>query len=129
MSLKKIRFLKYLLPAAALLVCIAILFLESQTWIVRRWVDDAVYDNWNHYLACEDLPSVAEAERIISENQDVIHQIEVINPGYVGVELDSPCLGKADIVFWYGSHQDRLQIERLIGGGDFFGIPYRLHNR
>lgn len=56
-------------------------------------------------------------------------QIEQVNPGLVGVEIDHPCPSHADIVFWYASHQDRLAIEEFIGGDTFFGIPYRLQNR
>ncbi len=117
------------LPAIALVACVGILLVESQTKVLRRWIDDVIYDNRNHYLPCERLPSVYETERVIQEHQDVIRQIEQVNPGFVGVEIDHPCQSHADIVFWYASHQDRLAIEDIIGGITFFGIPYRLQNR
>jgi hypothetical protein len=48
----------------------------------------------------------------------------------VGVEIDTTsCQGRADILFWYVSHQDRLEIKELIGSETFFGVPYRLENR
>ena len=60
---------------------------------------------------------------------DVIHQIEQVNEGFVGVEIDHPCPDHADIIFRYASHNNRLSIEETIGDELFFGIPYRLQNR
>lgn len=66
----------------------------------------------------------------MEEHPEVIRKIEQINPGFVGVEMDtSICPGKADILFWYGTHEERLLIEKLIAGETFYGIPYRLQNR
>ena len=63
-------------------------------------------------------------------HQADIQKIEQVNPGFVGVEIDaSTCPGKADILFWYGTHQDRLLIEDIISGDAFYGVPYRLQNR
>jgi hypothetical protein len=129
MTGKQKRLLTVFLLAVTLVACIVILLLESQTNVMRRWVDDAIYDNWNHYLPCEKLPSVAEVESTIREHQQVIHQIEQVNPGFVGIEIDYPCPDHADIIVWYASHQDRLTIEEIIGNNDLFGIPYRLQNR
>ena len=68
--------------------------------------------------------------QVVDEHQDLIQEIEQMNPGFVGVEIDTfTCLGKADLVFWYGGHEERLAIERIINNDTFFGIPYRLHNR
>jgi len=36
------------------------------------------------------LPPVSEVERIVQEQQDAIRQIEAVNPGLVGVEVN-PC--------------------------------------
>lgn len=109
--------------------CIGILFIEAQTKMIRRWVDDVVYDNQNHYLACEQLPSSAEVEQVLEEHQDVIEQIEALNPGFVGVDVNTCDAGHADLTFWYGSHQDRIVIEQMIGADTFFGVPYNLQNR
>jgi hypothetical protein len=76
------------------------------------------------------LPSEAEVRQAVDEHQDVLTEIEQIHPGFIGVEMDnSVCPGKADLLFWYGTHQDRLQIENRIAGKTFYGIPYRLENR
>jgi hypothetical protein len=113
-----------------IVTCLAIFAIESQTKIFRRAIDNFVFDNWNHYLPCSKLPSELEVNTIFRQHLDVISSIEQINPGMVGVEVDSStCPGKADLVIWYPSHTDRLAIERNIASGTFFGIPYRLQNR
>ena len=113
-----------------LILCVGIWIFEAQTKFFRRAYDEIVLDNRNHYLSCEQLPSEVEVMQVMEEHQDVIKKIEQINPGFVGVEMDtSTCPGKADVVFWYGTHEDRLLIEDIIAGETFYGIPYRLQNR
>jgi hypothetical protein len=112
------------------LVCLGISFVEAQTKIIRRLVDNYIYDNENHYLPCDELPTEGEALAVVREHQAVIRAIEAVNPGFVGVEIDtSTCPGRADLLFWYGTHQDRLDIKAIIDGDTFFGIPYRMNNR
>ncbi len=111
-------------------LCIIVILIEAQTNSIRRIFDDFIYDNQNHYLSCEKLPNKAEVAKIIAEHQDVIRDIEAVNPGLVGVEIDTTaCQGKADIIFWYASHENRLAIQEIIADETFFGIPYRLQNR
>ena len=112
------------------MLCAGILIVESQTRFFRKTYDEVVLDNRNHYLSCEQLPMETEVRRVMEAHQDVIEKIEQINPGFVGVEVDtSTCAGKADIIFWYGTHQDRLLIESIISDDTFFGAPYRLRNQ
>lgn len=107
-----------------------LLIYESRTKFFRKTYDEVVLDNRNHYLACEQLPSESEVRRVMEAHQDVIVKIEQINPGFVGVEVDlSTCPGKADIIFWYGTHPDRSLIESIISDDTFYGIPYRLRNQ
>jgi hypothetical protein len=104
--------------------------IEAQFKVLRRAYDNYVLDNRDHYLACKDLPTKTEVERTIEQHQDVIQQIEQVAPGFVGFEIDSStCEGKADLLIWYGSHQQRMEIEKIIGGDTFFEVPYRLQNR
>jgi hypothetical protein len=113
-----------------LILCVGIWILEVQTKFFHRAYDEIILDNRNHYLPCEQLPSEAEVSQIMEDHQDLIKKVEQIHPGFVGVEMDtSICLGKADILFWYGTHKDRIQIEDIIAGETFYGIPYRLENR
>lgn len=102
---------------------------ETQTKIIRRTIDNFVYDNRYHYLPCERLPAVADVDRVIQEHQAIIRSIEQVHPGFVGVEVASVCPGKADVVIWYASHTDRVTIESIIDDDTFLGLPYRLQNR
>ena len=114
----------------ALILCMGIWILEAQTKFFRKIYDEVILDNRNHYLSCEQLPSEYEVRQVMKTHQDVIEEIEQINPGFVSMEVDtSICLGKADILFWYGTHQDRLQIESIIADNTFYSIPYRLANQ
>ena len=113
-----------------LILCVGIWILETQTKFFRKTYDEVVLDNRNHYLSCEELPTEAEVRQVMEAHQDVIARIEQINPGFVGVELDtSTCPGKADIIFWYGTHQERVAIESIINDDTFYGVPYRLVNQ
>lgn len=97
---------------------------------MQRGYDNFILDNRNHYLSCNDLPTKGEVERIVEQHEDAIQKIQQIAPGFVGVEIDSlTCEGKADLLIWYGTHQQRLTIEEIIAGDTFFGVPYRLQNR
>ena len=115
---------------STLILCVGIWILEAQTKFLRRSYDEIVLDNRNHYLSCAQLPTEAQISRVIEEHQDAVKRINQINPGFVGMEIDtSTCPDKADLLFWYGTHQDRLRIEDTIAGETFYGIPYRLQNR
>ena len=112
-----------------LILCIGSWILEAQTKFFRRAYDEIILDNRNHYLSCEQLPPETEVRRVVEAHQADIQKIEQVNPGFVGMEIDaSTCPGKADILFWYGTHQDRLLIEDIISGDAFYGVPYRLEN-
>ena len=125
---KESRIIIFLLILISL--CVVVILIETQTHTIRSIFDDFIYDNKNHYLPCEKLPSRDEVTKIIAEHQNVIKEIEAVNPGLVGIEIDTTtCQGKADLIFWYASHENRLEIEEIIGDETFFGIPYRLQNR
>lgn len=121
---------KYLWLGVLILLLLSAVLIESQTKSIRRFYDDVVMDNRNHYLPCDKLPAAADVKSIVEKHKDIVGQIEQIHPGQVGVEVDSlSCPGKADIVIWYASHEDRIKVEQLIDDETFFGIPLRLQNR
>jgi hypothetical protein len=116
--------------AVVVFLCLGVSILETQTRIIHRAIDDLVYDNRNHYLPCERLPTELEVRKVVEEHPAIIQQIEQVNPGLIGVEIDtSTCPGKADLLIWYASHQNRVAIEKIISAETFYGIPYRLQNR
>lgn len=120
---KKYRMAIYLLLLSGIILIIVKFNIIPRTY-------DFLVDNKNHYLPCEQLPSVSDVNLVIQERQDKIKQIEQIAPGLVGIEVDDwSCPGKADIIFWYNSHENRLKIEKIISDSTFYNIPYRLQNR
>ncbi len=102
---------------------IGITGIAIKTHFFERMIDD-FYDTRGHYLGCEELPTLSEVERVFAENKSVIEQIKQVNPGFINVEINSPCPRKGEILIEYPSHNDRIMIEKLIGD-TFFGIPYR----
>jgi hypothetical protein len=112
------------------LACAIATIVEARLKLIQRAYDHFILDNRNHYLSCQDLPPRIEVERTMEQHQDVIQQIQQLAPGFVGAEIDSlTCEGKADLLIWYGTHQQRVAIEEIIADDTFFGIPYRLQNR
>ena len=119
-----------LLTISLLLICALAAIIELQFHSLQSAYDEIIMDNRSHYLSCEDLPSRTEVERIVEDHKDVIQQIEQVAPGSVGVEIDSlTCDEKADLIIWYGTHEQRIAIEEILGTDTFFGIPYRLRNQ
>ena len=112
------------------LSCAIATLIETRFHVTQRGYDNFILDNRNHYLPCEDLPTKAEVERVMKQHADIVQQIQQIAPGFTGVEIDAvTCEGKADLLIWYGTHQQRIAVEEAIGAETFFGIPYRLQNR
>jgi len=128
MSKTRQRFLLAL--AALLLIFLAALLLEKQTHLFGRYISDRLYDSRDHYLPCSALPTEAEVRRTLQEHRDMIAAIEQVHPEHAGVEVDdTSCPGRADLIIWYASHQDRVAIEGLLASGTFHGVPVRLQNR
>jgi len=116
--------------AALLLIFLAALLLEKQTHFIGRYISDRLYDSRDHYLSCSDLPTEADVRRTLQEHRDLITAIEQVHQEHAGVEVDATsCPGRADLVIWYASHQDRVAIEGLLAGDTFHGVPARLQNR
>ena len=113
-----------------ILLCIAgTVLAESQVHVFQRLWDDIILDNRGIYLSCDKLPTVEIVEQAMAEHDDTIQAIEAVNPGMVQVMIDTMvCPGRAALWIQYPSHQDRVAIERHIGGDLFYGIPYRLQN-
>jgi hypothetical protein len=123
---RQIAILAVLLVAVA--CCLVALLAVANRRLVVGWYDNLVLGNKVHFLSCDDLPSLSEVEQGVAEHQDTIQKIERVNPGFVWVEVAESCSGKADMLIWFGTRQDRLDIEEIIGDDRFFGIPYRMYN-
>ncbi|NIN66869.1 MAG: hypothetical protein GTO63_19685 [Anaerolineae bacterium] len=122
------RAVRLVFVLAATLCCGAAVSLAGGN-VLGRLYNDIVLDNYDHFLPCEKLPTSAEVKRILDEHEDALQAIRDVNPGHIFVEVDEwTCPGRADIIISYATHQDRLAIEKIIGGKTFFGVPYRLRN-
>ncbi len=117
--------LSIILLSLSLLVVIS----EKKVHLIARLYDDWILDNKNHYVPCDKLPDKKMVERVMKEQQAKIKEIENIAPDRIFISMGDGgrnCENKADIVIYYGSHNQRKQIKKIIGGNTFFGIPYRL---
>jgi hypothetical protein len=112
------------------LVFVILVLLESSTHFVHRIIDDVLYDNYHHYLQCEDLPEITVVESAVAENQDIIREIKGLSEGQVTINIDaSSCPGRGSIVIYYLSHAVREQIEDILDGRTFYDVPITLINQ
>ena len=116
-----------------LLVVIAsvVFLIEQRSKVIRHFLDNVVYNNYNHYMPCAKWPAEEEVQQTLDTYDETIQSIHSVNPGNVGIEVDTyTCPGKADLVIWYASHADREVIETYLSDDMmFFGVPVRLQNR
>lgn len=119
-----------ILVVVVLLACIGMMLIEILLHPLLRTYDSVIMDNRNHYLPCSMLPAEEKVLQVVDEHRAEITAIEQIDPGSVGVEVDTgTCPGKGDLVIWYATHADRLAVEKMLKSDTFYGIPYRLRNR
>lgn len=113
----------------AILSLLAFLKLDAFCHPRQSLFDQITSGGTYHCVPCDQLPSLAEAERVLLEHQDLVQQIEEVPPSFKDVYVDfRSCPGKGDISITYASRKDRLEIERLIDADTFFGVPYKLTN-
>jgi hypothetical protein len=98
-------------------------------WLIQTYKYE-VLGNYDHYLTCDELPTIEEARNILLKYPDMKEQIEKISTGNVVIQIDdTKCYGKADILIHYATISQRNEIERIMGGKTFMGIPVRLKNQ
>jgi hypothetical protein len=95
---------------------------------LEGWWTDVVLDSREAQVPCGQRPSAAEARRVLAERRELVRRIEAVDPSVLVTVDESVCAGRGTLVVFYGAHRHREQIERLIGGDSFFGIPYALRN-
>lgn len=83
----------------------------------------------NKKVACSELPVAEEVQKVLTEHEDVIKELEKLSDtNSIWFSIDTErCSGKADILIYYGTESQRKQIKEKIGG-KFFGVPYRMFN-
>ena len=78
---------------------------------------------------CSQMPTIAEAEKILNDHQSKVAQIEKVNPGfvYVYVQESKNCLGKGIILVSHSSEKDCELLKQVLGNS-FYGVPYKIIN-
>lgn len=84
--------------------------------------------SYGRYHPCEELPDIEIARQIVDDHQDVIDAIESINPNCIHVTLEERCEGKGELVIYYCTIDQQLEILEIIGDDTFFGLPFRMFN-
>gem|GEM_PF-5664904 len=81
------------------------------------------------FTSCLEFPEIAEAQKVLQENQQFIQKLKTENPGFLLVDVRKIqyCTSKAVILVEYAGEQDCPSIKRAIGE-TFFGVPYILTN-
>ena len=121
---------KYHSKKYALIIITLVVIISLVSIPVVIYAFDAI-KNLLHYspeLPCDDLPDIEIVRQVVEDHQDVIQEIENINPGYVWVAINERCNGKGELYIYYDTISTREQILEIIGAETFFGIPYRLFN-
>jgi hypothetical protein len=129
--MRKKTILLIILGSLIIISCAVVLIMEFANRSLSHFVDEVIYNDYNHYLPCDKLPTSEEVNTVMLAHADVITRIEALSPGNVVVALEEYgeiCPTKADIRIYYPSRQVREQIEDILGGKTFFNIPCRFHN-
>lgn len=121
---------KCLLILCILLFLIAAVLIENSTHFLRRVIDDVLYDSYHNYLKCDELPFLEDVEEKVRVHNKTVEQIKSLDINSVLIYVDSTsCVGKGSIVISYPSKAIRQQIEQILGGSTFYGIPITLLNQ
>ena len=83
---------------------------------------------YGRYHPCEALPDIDTARQIVDDHQDVIDAIENIHPDCIHVSLEERCEGKGELVIYYCTIDQQIEILEIIGNKTFFGVPFRMFN-
>lgn len=110
-----------------LFICIGVLVLQNRSTALRWQLASLLYDNNLHLLPCEDLPSIDEVRQVMSAYQGELEQIQAVH-SEIYISVDESCPGKGSLRIEFPGHAQREQIEAIVNGKTFFGIPYSLIN-
>lgn len=78
---------------------------------------------------CSQMPTVAEAEKILNEHKSKVDQIKKVNLGFIDVyvQASESCVGKGIILVSHPSEKDCDSLKQVLGN-TFYGVPYKLIN-
>lgn len=77
---------------------------------------------------CSQMPTIAEAKKILNQHESIVNQIKKVNPGFIDVRVQaSDCVGKGIILISHPSEKDCNSLKQVLGN-TFYGVPYKLIN-
>jgi len=78
---------------------------------------------------CSQIPTIAEAKKILNEHKSKVDQIKKVNPGFVDVYIQASehCVGKGIILVSHPSEKDCDSLKQVLGN-TFYGVPYKVIN-
>lgn len=114
------------IATAALLLLLAGIVAQRRYHFFSHLYDSFILDNKNHYLSCEELPEFETVRKTFDRHRETAAAVEQVG-ATIGPYPHEECTGKGDIFITYGAHNQRVEIEKIIGQ-DFFGIPVRMRN-
>jgi hypothetical protein len=109
---------------------IILVFIISILAIPLSFVATNIFNTffYGRYNPCETLPDIETARQIVDDHQDVIDAIEKIHPDCIHVSLEERCEGKGELVIYYCTIDQQIEILKIIGNNTFFGLPFRMFN-
>ena len=119
----KLRRLRYVF-GLALLGILVLTVVEARTYYGRDLLMETVYGSKPHRVPCDQWPTPDEVRRVIDQHQEVVRQIESINPGFTVLDINTlSCPERADIQILYATARDREAIKLILGDGKYSGLP------
>lgn len=109
------------------IVVLLVVMQEFKFHLFGHLTDNFLLDNYNHYLPCDQLPTKEHVQSVLGNNPELVQRI-LSEGGEIGSGEDLNCEGTTDIIIFYGGHSQRVQIEKILGGKKFLGIPVRFRN-
>ena len=78
---------------------------------------------------CSQIPTIAEAEKILNQHESRVNQIKKVNFGFIDVRIQASenCVGKGIILISHPSEKDCNSLKQVLGN-TFYGVPYKLIN-
>ena len=102
--------------------------IETQLHPLGRMYNNYVLDGSDPYKKCSQLPIFSDAERIVKANEQELLALKKFDNGIIW-DVWPMCDGqKGELRIIYGSHNTRLEVEKVIKNNDFHGVPTALIN-
>ncbi len=78
---------------------------------------------------CSQIPTIAEAKKILNEHESTVNQIKKVNFGFIDIRVQASesCVGKGIILISHPSEKDCDSLKQVLGN-TFYGVPYKLIN-